>query len=102
MLQVEFDETEVFTRVSSFYREKDNKFQPKRLTFIVRCKNPNKDEKISEVSLNISPYIGKGVVKDSLQLTGNAYFVDFEISVTPAEGPKSPTTNVKASTASHE
>lgn len=30
---------------------------------------------------NLSKYIGKGLVKESLQLTGNAFFVDFEIMV---------------------
>jgi hypothetical protein len=41
----------------------------------VRC------EKISEVTINLSDYINRGTMKDSIQLTGSAYFLDYEISV---------------------
>jgi hypothetical protein len=40
-----------------------------------------KETKISEVTLNLSSYIGRGLVKDNIAMTGNVYFVDFEIAV---------------------
>ena len=43
-----------------------------------------KEEKVSDVSINLANYIGRGAVKDSIQLTGSAYFLDFEIEVQPA------------------
>ncbi|CDW89532.1 UNKNOWN [Stylonychia lemnae] len=79
-------EDEVFQRVSSFYQEKDGKFQKKSADVIIKCINQVKEEKISEVSLNLSSYIGRGSVKDSIQLTGSAYFLDFEIEVVKSEG----------------
>lgn len=32
----------------------------------------------------MATYIGKGLVKDEVKMTGNAFFVQFEISVVPA------------------
>jgi hypothetical protein len=40
-----------------------------------------KETKISEVTLNLSSYIGRGLVKDNIAMTGNVYFVEFEIAV---------------------
>ena len=39
--------------------------------------------KICSVPFNMSEFIGRGRVKESLQLTGSAYYVDFEILVEP-------------------
>ena len=81
MQQVEFDEDEQFERISSFYKEKSGKYQVKKAEVVVMCEYSVKEEKISKVELNLSNYIGKGVVKDTIQLYGNAYFLDFEITV---------------------
>jgi hypothetical protein len=81
-------EDEVFSKVSSFYREKDGKYQNKKAEILVRCINSVKEEKICEVSINLSSYIGRGAVKDSIQLSGSAYFLDFEIEVEPADPSK--------------
>ena len=43
--------------------------------------NGFKEEKISEVTINLSDYIGRSVVSDRIQMNGNAYFLDFEICV---------------------
>ena len=74
-------EDEVFSKVSSFYKEKDGKYQHKKAEIIVRCINQVKEEKICEVSINLASYIGRGAVKDSIQLSGSAYFLDFEIEL---------------------
>ena len=52
----------------------------------MKCLTSLKDDKISEVSINLASYIGRGLVKDSMQLTGNAYFIDFEIEVEESAG----------------
>ncbi len=84
MQQLIFDD-DVFEKVSGFYKEKDGKYQPKKAEIHVRCINSVKEEKISEVSLNLASYIGRGAVKDSIQLTGSAYFLDYEIEVEIAD-----------------
>lgn len=45
------------------------------------CQNSIRTEKISEVSINLADYIGRGAMKDSIQLSGSAYFLDYEIIV---------------------
>lgn len=40
-----------------------------------------KEEKLSEISLNLSNYINRGLVKDNMQMTGNVYFLEFQIHV---------------------
>lgn len=35
------------------------------------------------MSINLSNYIGRGLVKDNLQMTGNVFFIEFEVSVRP-------------------
>lgn len=52
---------------------------------MVRCINQVKEEKVSDVSFNLAMYIGRGAVKDSIQLTGGAYFLDYEIEVIKIE-----------------
>lgn len=66
MQQLLFDEDEVYTRVSSFYQEKDGKYQKKSAEIMVRCVNSVKEEKVSDVSFNLAMYIGRGAVKDSI------------------------------------
>jgi hypothetical protein len=83
MQQIIFD-NEIFTRVSSFYKEKAGQYQSKKAEILVRCINPVKEEKICDVQLNLAAYIGRGAVKDSVQLSGSAYFLDFEIEVESA------------------
>ena len=48
--------------------------------------NGQKETVISEVTINLSSYIGRGLVKDSIQMTGNVYFIEFEVSVGPLVG----------------
>lgn len=72
-------ENEQFSKSSGFYKEKDGKYQKKDAEVHVMCQNMVRCEKISEVSINLSDYIGRGLMKDSIQLTGSAYFLDFEI-----------------------
>ena len=81
MQQLIFDSDEVFQRTSSFYLEKDGRYQKKSADILIRCINSVKEEKVSDVSLNLSMYIGRGAFKDSIQLTGAAFFLDFEIEV---------------------
>ena len=38
-------------------------------------------QKLCSVPFNLSDYVNRGRVKESLQLTGNAYYCDFEILV---------------------
>jgi hypothetical protein len=65
MQQIIFD-NEVFSKVSSFYKEKDGKnYQEKTAEIIVRCNNSLKDDKVCEVKINLASYIGRGWVKDS-------------------------------------
>ena len=80
MQTVEFDGEE-FSRVSGFYREKDGKFQEKKAKVKIVSFLPLNPEgqKVCSVPFNLSDYIGRGRVRESLQLTGNAYYCDFEI-----------------------
>ena len=82
MQTVEFD-GEIFSRVSGFYKEKDGTFQEKKAKVKIVSFLPTNPEgqKVCSVPFNLSDYIGRGVVKESLQLTGNAYYCDFEIHV---------------------
>ena len=82
MLSIVFDNEE-FSRVSGFYKEKDGTFQDKKAKIQVRTFTSIDPQgvKISTVPFNLSDYIGKGWVKESLQLTGNAFYIDFEILV---------------------
>jgi hypothetical protein len=82
MQTVEFD-GEIFSRVSGFYKEKDGTIMEKIAKVQIKSFLPANPEgqKICSVPFNLSDYIGRGVVKESLQLTGNAYYVDFEIHV---------------------
>lgn len=80
MQEIVFD-GENFKRISSFYQEKGGKYQPKKLDILVMLWNGMKETVVSEVTLNLSSYIGRGLVKDSIQMTGNVYFIEFEVSV---------------------
>lgn len=81
MQHVKFED--VFTKVCGFYREKDGTYQPKKATIIVRAVSSLKDDKICDVTINLASYIGRGTVNDSQNLSGAAFFIDFEISVEP-------------------
>ena len=75
---------DVIQKTSGFYKERDGSYQPKKAEIIVRAVSGMKDDKICEVSINLSSYIGRGAVNDSQSLSGSAFFIDFEISVEPA------------------
>jgi len=82
MQTVEFDQGEEFSRVSGFYKEKDGKsYQEKKAKIKIVSYQGLTPEgtKVCSVPFNLSDYIGRGRVKESLQLTGNAFYVDFEI-----------------------
>lgn len=70
----------MFKRISTFYKDKDS-YQAKKAEIAVIHWNGQKETKISEVTLNLSSYIGRGLVKDSIQMTGNVYFIEFEVIV---------------------
>jgi hypothetical protein len=44
-----------------------------------------KEEKMSEVSLDLSQYVNRGIVRDKIQMTGNIFFVNFSICVDRAD-----------------
>lgn len=73
-------EEDGFSKASGFYKEKDGKWQEKTAEIIVKCLGGTQ-EKICEATLNLASYIGRGLVKERVQLSGAAYFIDFEISV---------------------
>jgi len=82
MQTVEFD-GEIFSRVSGFFKEKDGRFQEKKakIKIVSYLGAQPVPTKICSVPFNLSDYINRGIVKESLQLQGNAFFVDFEILV---------------------
>jgi hypothetical protein len=81
MQTVVFDD-ELFSRVSGFYKEKDGKWQEKKAKVQVKSYTGAAEPiKVCSVPFNLSDYIDRGIVKESLQLTGNAFFVDFEILI---------------------
>lgn len=41
--------------------------------------NGIKEEKLGDVAVNLTNYIGRGTVTDRVQMSGNAYFLSFEI-----------------------
>ena len=67
--------------MSGFYKEHDGTYQDKKLEIKVMCLNTVSEEKVAEATINIAKYVDKGVVRDNIQLNGNAYYLDFEISV---------------------
>lgn len=69
--------------MSGFYKEKEGVYQEKKakVKIVSYPNNATEGQKVCSVPFNLSKYIGKGLVKESLQLTGNAFFVDFEIMV---------------------
>ena len=83
MQQIVF-ENEIFSKVSGFYKEKDGKYQEKTADLIVKCVNSLKEDKICEAKINLASYIGRGCVKDTAQLSGAAFFIDFEVLVEEA------------------
>ena len=56
---------DVFKKTSGFYKEKDGSYQHKKAEIIVRAVNSMKDDKICELPINLSSYIGRGTVNDS-------------------------------------
>ena len=74
---------EVFSRTSKFYKHKDGKYEDKNAEVTVVCSNAIKqNEQIGVVKFNVSHYVGRGTVKDSLQFTkGNVQYLDFEITI---------------------
>lgn len=89
MQEIQFD-GDNFKRISSFYQEKGGKYQAKKLDIQVVLWNGQKETVISEVTLNLSSYIGRGLVKDNIQMTGNVYFIEFEVSVGPLSSGSKP------------
>lgn len=75
-----FGSNEIFQKTSGFYREKDGSWQEKKAQIEIRCVGGTQD-KICEHNLNLSSYIGRGLVKERVSLTGSAYHMDFEIAV---------------------
>ena len=72
---------ETFTKTSGFYKDTTGKYLKKDAVIFVVSWNGIKQEKISKVVIDLSSYIGKGYVKDKVQMTGNVYFLEFEVTV---------------------
>lgn len=77
---LEFD-SELFQKSSRFYQEKDGKYHKKIATVKIISQICTKEEKISEITINLADYIGKGLVSDKLQMTDDVYFLEFEVLV---------------------
>ena len=67
MQTVEFD-GEIFSRVSGFFKEKDGKFQEKKakIKILSYLGAQPVGTKICSVPFNLSDYINRGIVKESL------------------------------------
>lgn len=67
-MQAVIFENEEFSRISGFYKEKDNTYQDKKAKVQIRTFSSLQPDgnKISTVPFNLSDYIGKGWVKESL------------------------------------
>ena len=75
---------EEFSRVSGFYKEKDGKrYQDKKakIQILSFAKDSESKQKICTVPFNLSEFIGRGKIRESLNLSGAAYNVEFEILV---------------------
>ena len=88
MQTIEFNESE-FTGKCVFYREKDGSFQNKEarikiVNFLPSA--PDTPVKICSIKFDLAQYVGKGRVRDSLTLEGNAFFAEFEILIEPDDG----------------
>jgi hypothetical protein len=65
MQELQFN-SEVFQRTSGFYAESVGKIQKKEATIKVLSWNGIREEKLSEVSINLSDYIDRGLVTDKI------------------------------------
>lgn len=80
MQEIKF-ENEVFKRVSTFFKESSGKFQQKKAEVILMMFREGKETKLSERLLDLSKYVGKGLVRDNIEMSGNVYFLEFEICI---------------------
>lgn len=89
MQTIEFTDELEYSDRSGFFREKDGSFQFKEARIKIVNYLPSDREtavKICSVRFDLSKYVGKGRVTDSLTLEGNAFFADFEILIEPDDG----------------
>jgi hypothetical protein len=89
MQTIEFIGEQEYSGKSGFYREKDGSFQFKEGRIKIVNFLPSAPEvpvKICSVRFDLSQYVGKGRVRDSLTLEGNAFFAEFEILIGPDDG----------------
>lgn len=62
--------------------QKDGKYQEKKAEVAIMCQNGVKSEdRICKATIFVNQYVGRGSIKDSVQLTGNAQYLDFEVCV---------------------
>ena len=81
-------ENEVFERVSQFYRKKDGSFEDKIVELRIMHHNSLKEDKLEESVLNISMFIGKGPVRESISFKGGVVQeLEYEIIVGLAADP---------------
>ena len=88
MQTIEFSEFE-YCGKCVFYREKDGSFQYKEARIKIVNFLPSAPEteiKICSIRFDLAQYVGKGRVRDSLTLEGNAFFAEFEILIEPDDG----------------
>ena len=88
MQTIEFNESE-FSGKCVFYREKDGSFQYKEARIKIVNFLPSAPEipvKICSIRFDLAHYVGKGRVRDTLTLEGNAFFGEFEILIEPDDG----------------
>ena len=81
MKEVLFKNEEFNKKCSFDYDEKKQKYGKKDSTFRIISTNGIKEEILAEKSVNITPHVGKGVVKEKVQMSGKVYFIEFEILI---------------------
>ncbi len=81
MKELTFKEEEFKKECNFTYGELRKKFKEKKATVRVMSTNGNRDECLAEKNIELSKYIGKGIVQERLVLTGKVYYVDMELTV---------------------
>ena len=82
-VQVVFGKGEVLARVSDFYRskgvvqEKKAKFQ----VFFQQDGGASQEQKVCTVEVNLTQFIGRGLVKEAVQLKGDGKVFEFEVLI---------------------
>ena len=84
MQTIEFKYDPEYSGRCFFYKEKDGSYQFKEARIKIVNYLPSAPDipvKICSVKFDLSQYVGKGRVRDTLTLEGNAFFAEFEILI---------------------